>query len=355
MKPQKKLRMCFDKIGEYMKKLFEIINTVNFKSILLSFFSTICLPYVLKIEPYRISNSVILFVIWWSFFHVIKNALQKNNKEFLRFSFVMGCIYSFLLYIGKNCEMYGNFDVSFWGILKTAFITVGFSFILTAFIEMICRTISDKKIFNKADKLNNFFKYDRRYFLKVWWLIMICWLPFWIIMQPAIFNFDLPVQIPEAVSGNLTNWHPVLHTLYVYYSLLAGVKFFNSCEIGCIIYVIPQYLILSAIFAYCLSVFAKQNVSKLVRLLSFLFFAFYPVNWYFAISLTKDVLFSGFILLLTTLLFECSCDKKLFLNDFKKCLLLLIAIFGVLFFRTNGFVILLLALPLILFLFRFFK
>lgn len=334
-----------------MKKIFDFFNTITFKSLIMSFLSTLCLPYVLKVEPVSISNSILLVVIWWCFFSVIKNSLKEREKSYLGFSFAMGCIYSFLLYIGKNCEMYGNFDISLLGLGKIIFITIGFSFILMAFIEMICRTFIDKKVFECIENVKSFFEYDNKYFFKIWFLIMLCWLPFWILMWPAVFSYDLPVQIPEAVSGNYTNWHPVLYTISTYYSLLVGLKYFGSCEIGCAICILPQFVIMSAICAYCINVFAKHSVSKFIKVLTFAFFAFYPVTLFFIVSITKDVLFSGSILLLSTLLFDASFDNAAFLQSNKKVFMVMIAILGILFFRTNGIFVIILSIP---FIFMFF-
>lgn len=322
-----------------MDKLIGFIKNNTFKSLVMSFCSTLCLPYVLKVEPVSIYNSVLLFVIWWCFFRVIKSSLNHSDKKILCFSFLMGCIYSLLLYLGKCCELYGNFDVSTIGICKMFFITVGFSFVLTAFIEMICRKFIFDKFFDSAENLKTFFNDDKRYFLKIWFIIMLCWIPFWILMWPAIFSFDLPIQLPEGLSGHYTNWHPVLHTIYAYYSMAAGVKFFNSSVIGCVIYVIPQFLIMSAIFAYCVSVFKKNNVSKLVRILSLVFFALYPVHWAFVITLTKDVLFAGFVLLIAVLFFDMYCDEKAFFASLKNIFLLFISACGILLFRSIGIVL----------------
>lgn len=341
MKLQKKLQMFFNNAEKILNRLLDFIKTNTFKSLAMSFVSTLCLPYVLKVEPVNIYNSILLFVIWWCFFRVIKSSLNHNDKKILCFSFVMGCIYSLLLYLGKCCEMYGNFDVSPLGICKIIFITVGFAFVLTAFIEMICRKFISDKFFDCCENIKIFLENDKGYFLKIWFIIMLCWIPFWILMWPAIFSFDLPIQLPEGVTGHYTNWHPVFHTIYAYYSMVAGVKFFNSSIIGCVIYVLPQFLVMSSVFAYCIYVFKKNNISKFVRILSLLFFALYPVHWVFVITLTKDVLFAGFVLLITILFFDMYCDEKTFFVSKKNIFLMFIAVCGILLFRSIGILLVL--------------
>lgn len=331
------------------KNFIQIISSCKLQSFLMSFCAALAFPYVLKIEPMQINNSIVLFVLWWCFFNVIYNMLKNSIKKNIFFSLIMGFIYSLLLVLGRNFELYGNIDLSFMGFLKLLFIISGFSFVLAAFISMLCRMFVDEKLLEKGDrlKLKNI-RYDQYYYIKLFIIMMISWIAFWTIFWPGIFSYDVPSQLTEAVTGNYTNWHPIIHTLFLYKCMIIGKDFLHSCDMGCAIYVLIQLLIMASICAYTMKILAKNKFSWLIRAFAFCSFVISPIHLFFVISTTKDVLFAGSILLFVTLLIDFVCNQETFFNSIRNNILLFISVSGALVFRTNGIFIYIIALPFLL-------
>ena len=135
-----------------------------------------------------------------------------------------------------------------------------------------------------------------RLWLKSFLLILLAWLPVWLAYYPGLWNYD-PWQVDQVIEGVYSKHHPLLHTL-----LLGGLYRIGwqnkDPKTGLILYIMIQSGIMAAVFAYTRTYIAKREGQGCLEILTLLFFALFPVNSILAISTTKDVLFSGFFLLL---------------------------------------------------------
>lgn len=106
---------------------------------------------------------------------------------------------------------------------------------------------------------------------------------------------------------------------------------------------------MAAIETYTLSLLARSGASRLWLILSFCFWGLVPFHAIFAVTVWKDILFSGFMLLYLCFLYELLCNPDnrpdiwagLSLSGFFVCTL-----------RSNGLYIFLFTLPFVLFAFR---
>jgi hypothetical protein len=148
-----------------------------------------------------------------------------------------------------------------------------------------------KKIFLILDntKISKFFQ--KNIFIKSFFIIFLCWLPIWLCFWPGIYEYDIPYQFQECISGHITNYHPVLYKLYFYHCISFGKTVFGSAYTGILIYVIPQLLTFILVISYLQLVLSRNKIPILLQLFSLIFFALYPVHPIFAISTVKDTFF----------------------------------------------------------------
>lgn len=227
-----------------------------------------------------------------------------------------------------------------------------FSFIIAACIKNILDKLVFTKILYILERLKKFFIGDNKFFFKIWLILFLLWIPLWIFLWPGIFSYDVISQLEVAVNKQYSNWHSLVHTYCLYGSMLLGRNLFRSDDAGCAICILFQMLIMSAICAYTLKVFAKNNMPVLIQLFTLCFFGFHPINLFLVISVTKDTLFGGFILLLTTLVTDAIYNKTTFFHSLNNNILLLISICGILLLRMNGIFILLILLPVFIISFK---
>ena len=184
---------------------------------------------------------------------------------------------------------------------------------------------------------------------------LICWLPFFLYEYPGIMSPDSINQF-EQVLGMVpySNHHPWVHTLLIGLLYRFGRLFTRDISAALSFFTVFQMLFMAGAASWLVSTLMKLKVKKQICLLIIAFYALVPYHAVFAVTIWKDVLFAGVILLFTTAL-----ARILFLfGEFKKgekaVTLIIYALSGMLMclFRTNGFYAFLLTFPFLLYVFR---
>lgn len=122
-----------------------------------------------------------------------------------------------------------------------------------------------------------------------------CWIIVWLAYYPGLWNYDI-YQIDQFISSNYNKHHPLIHTILLGFCYSIGLKK-DLCNMGIILYDFIQMLIMAGIFAYTYVYIYKHISGKIFRIAILAFYAIFPVNSILVISSTKDVLFSGLVLL----------------------------------------------------------
>lgn len=168
--------------------------------------------------------------------------------------------------------------------------------------------------------------------------LFLAWLPCIIVSYPGIpLRGDTWMQLTEALELRpLTNEHPINHTRLIRLFLSIGAGTGGSYNLGLYLYCLLQVAVLLLIFAYSVRVLIRTVRAPLSLWAALLaYYALHPRIQSFLMSLTKDVLYSAFLVLLITVLFE------LRLNGWRvpQVLLLIIASVGAINFNHEGKVI----------------
>lgn len=146
-------------------------------------------------------------------------------------------------------------------------------------------------------------KKSTRVFLLSWGIIFLCWIPVFLAYYPAVMSYDFNVQSIQVVTEQYHTHHPLIHTglLWIFFHLGEAI---GSYQLGISFFALFQMLILSCIFGYSCTFIHRLAAKKWPLLVGILFYAILPVNSVLSVSITKDVLFSGFFLLFMLLLTE---------------------------------------------------
>lgn len=170
-------------------------------------------------------------------------------------------------------------------------------------------------------------------------LLFLCWIPALMACYPGCYNYDAIGQVPQAMYEEVSynTHHPLLHTLVMGKIMTWAIKLTgNDLSFGIYIYCIFQMLVCSVILAYSLYSMLKICKRKLVVAISFLYYAFFPTIVLFAMSTTKDVLFSLFFHLVTLCVYEMYLDLPAFFASPKKIVRFVLLTVIACMFRNNG-------------------
>lgn len=278
--------------------------------------------------------------------------LKKITKRMLCFSGVLGLTAGMLLAMGASVAKTDGLP---WeklpGLLGKG--------VLLGMVSMVCILLLFAAIPKIAEamqecRVNRWLsakaeRHKRLYFPVLWGILFLAYVPAFLAYYPAVMAYDVTAQIDSAMLHQMTTHHPLLHTLYLAGVVQIGGTYGNYVP-GMVLLSLSQMLIMSGIFAYAIAHTRRWGISELGRLLMLLFFALLPTHAILAVSTTKDVMFSGFVLLVLLKLYdmvyfgEAFFQKKMPSISFVICVILMLSL------RNNALHALVVSLPFLYFL-----
>lgn len=295
-------------------------------------------------------NFSIFFLLFYGFILLFFLKFQvKVDKKTKRISFVLGIILTLCLVIGKTVDSFTYTDVQIIFTLKR---------LIHVLIEGICIFPLVYRLLNSFYfylgklniKVNNDRKSYNKFFFYTWIFIFICYLPYFWRYFPGKLTTDSYLQLTFIKDGILSNIHPFLQTQFVGFFYNIGNMIFHSENMGIAFYIIVQMIIMSCLFAYACRFLYKRKIDIRICLAVVFVYALLPMYTHYSVTMWKDVMFGGcFILVLISLLEFAITQNKISISQ---CLLFILGILLMMFFRNNGIYIVLFMTPFILFVFR---
>lgn len=137
---------------------------------------------------------------------------------------------------------------------------------------------------------------------KAFWItfgtLLLCWLPVLIAFFPGITGYDIDGQAAQIYSGSYNTHHPLLHTLFLQLFMELGRWLVNDYSVGYGLYTLAQYVLMALAVAYAMRWLCRIRCPKALWIGTLVFFALSPQHMIMASTGTKDVLFSGVMLVL---------------------------------------------------------
>ncbi len=193
---------------------------------------------------------------------------------------------------------------------------------------------------------------------------LLCWLPYFLYEYPAVMTPDSINQF-EQVLGMVpySNHHPWVHTMILKGLYSFGRLFTNDVNAALAFYTLFQMCFMAFCVAWLISTLQHFQAGNLPCLLVLAFYALVPYHGVFAVTIWKDIPFSGSILLFTTALLRLLLlfpkNRRSINRERNRTLSVLSAVTAYLFsgiliclLRSNGWYAFLLSLPFLLFAFR---
>lgn len=248
---------------------------------------------------------LLMILMFVAVFTIVHFGVLNYTRRRLRFSLIYCVPFGLAFWFGQKVG-YQSMDIVNFVIMDVALILV----LITLFtlMSMCVLGFIDKNsyVLGKRKKDGN----------NRWWvyllIILLCWVPLFLVFFPGIVSNDSAVQLSQAVGeGVWSNWHPVLHTLFIAIPVNIGMIIFGGdLTAGIALSTIMQMFILSAIFGYVVKWVIELTQKKWVGYLLLTFFALCPIVACYAVTMWKDVLFSAVFLLLFIKIYDLIRKKK---------------------------------------------
>lgn len=272
----------------------------------------------------------------------------KYDKRSMKISSIFGFILSIIVnsYVNLNVVDTTNiFNVP--TILSILGLTPLFTH-LCLYIYNFINKISFKDY--SLDK--KLFKNSRYSILRYFLLIIIAWIPVIIAFSPGIFSYDAAGQLNQMVTGKYSLHHPMVHTLFMDFPIKVADMLFGSGSIGLLIHVITQAIVFAFSLAYLIDFLSKEKANFMLKFITLLMFMFLPIIPVMAITVTKDVLFAAFYIVLTINILKFIKYKDTYIKHPLNIITLIVFASLSLLFRNNTLYAFLIFLPFIIILMR---
>lgn len=327
----------------------------------LAFMGTLCLPYMLNLkgETLAISNSwfgVLLWAVLWFLTGRAAHSKRGMNRRETMAAYMTGFFFSLSLAFGASLERVQNVDFGngmMW--FSIAVWTAIFGLWTGKGWELLGKRAHRRKMFGKSRK-----KQECRWIEK--WeglserkrtglmacFFLLCWLPVFLAVYPGFFVYDAQDEFIQVQTRNFTTHHPLPHVLLLGGVILAVNKLTGSYNAGIAAYTFLQMCLLAGVFAYVISYMRKRGIKRALRVMTALYFGFFPVIVMFVLCSAKDGIFTAALLLLLIALDEITREKEDFFTGWKKPLLFFLSALVMMCFRHNGMYAFLVLCPFLL-------
>lgn len=180
-------------------------------------------------------------------------------------------------------------------------------------------------------------------------LLFIAWIPCFLAGYPGFYNYDSFKQIPQVLYEEVpySAHHPLLHTLFVGNIISFGYRIGGTLNDGILLHSIIQMIICALIFAYFIYYIFKLTGKRWLCVLTFCYYAFFPPIALFAMSTTKDVIFSLLLQLCVIYFYEAIKDYSGFFSSKKRVLRFITVMVLMCLFRKTGIYIVVCMLPFV--------
>lgn len=186
-------------------------------------------------------------------------------------------------------------------------------------------------------------------------LLFASWIPMLLANYPGILMYDSTEQWHQAIGEwDWSNHHPVWHTLVVKLSVSLCKIICGEVvpEYGVLIYSLLQMLVMALLFALVLEWLYESGIPKAFWLAALLYYLILPIHAIQAVSMVKDSLFGTFVLLFTAQVYQLYYTDGMWGKNRKNMIGLALTMLGVVFFRNNGFAVVMVTGLALFFLFK---
>lgn len=183
-------------------------------------------------------------------------------------------------------------------------------------------------------------------------ILFLAWIPYFLIYYPGIVSIDSYESLTQCLGLHVYyNHHPLLFTLLIRICMTPGL-WLGNMNVAVAGFTLVQMAIFALMLGYSVGWLREKGAPRAAVWITGGFFALNPVIAIYSITMWKDVLFAGWILLLVLFLWDAAQSRGACLRGIKGVGKLVFLSLGVVFSRNNGRYVLILVFLALLIAFR---
>lgn len=338
---------------------FNIKLKLNIAAFLLATLGTLCFPQILNLKENILgfTNSIFAIFVWLLCLYAVNwslHTIDLSDKRGWMIAGVLSFLFTTAMLFGVRLDSEGNVDFKDWRLwVSVPVLTCLFMILVRKFWNFLGTIEERKERIAKHIKIPSTPKKMSKYIdVATFIFLFACWLPVLLAVYPGFFVYDAQDEWLQVASRTFDTHHPLVHVLLLG-GIICGVhKLTDSYNLGIACYMVMQMMVVSGAFTYLLHDMRRRKVSKMVSVVSTLYFAFFPVIVMFTLCSAKDALFSAALLMLLLSLHDLGEDIESFFTSKKKMVFFIFSASAMMLLRKNGVYAFAVMLPVLLFYFE---
>lgn len=334
---------------------FRIKLKLNVIAFVVATAGTLCFPQILNLQDNALgfTNSIFSVFVWLLCLYAVNLSLHTIDLKDVR-GFKIAGILSFLFTVamlfGVQLESAENVNFKDWKLwISLPVLTCLFTILVRKIWDFLSSLEKRKLQLAEHIKLpQSPVKNERGKNVLTFFFFLLCWLPVLLAVYPGFFVYDAQDEYLQVATRTFTTHHPLVHVLMLGGIICAVHKVTDSYNLGIACYMIVQMVIVSGGFTYLMSYLRRKKVSRGLRIIAMIYFAFFPVIVMFTLCSAKDTIFTVALLLLIVYLFEMGITKEDFFASKKKMLFFILCALMMMLFRKNGIYAFAVMIPVLL-------
>lgn len=335
---------------------FKIRLKLNFIAFFIATAGTLCFPQIINLKgnPLAFTNSIFSVFIWLLCIYAVNLSLHTIDLHDIRGWKLAGALsfaFTTAMLFGARLEEAGNVDFKDWKLwISLPALTCLFTILVRKFWNFL-GNMGERK-----EKLAQYIKVPvtlkspvKNADIVTFLFLIVCWLPVLLAVYPGFFVYDAQDEYLQVASRTFTTHHPLVHVLMLGGIICAVHKVTDSYNMGIACYTLVQMFIVAGGFTFLLSYLRKKKTGRMLRVLSLLYFAFFPVIVMFTLCSAKDTIFTVALLLLLLSMLEMGIDRERFFSSGAEMAFFVLSALTMLLFRKNGIYAFAVMIPALLF------
>lgn len=322
---------------------FRVKLKLNTTAFLIATAGTLCFPQILNLKENTLgfTNSIFSVFVWLLCIYAVDwslHTIDLKDKRGWLIAGILSFLFTTAMLFGVRLDAVGNVnfkDISLW--ISLPVLACMFTILVRKFWNFLGRLNDRKSQLAQHIQIPAAPAKAAKYIDILNFLFLIlCWLPVLLAVYPGFFVYDAQDEWLQVASRTFTTHHPLVHVLLLGGVVCAVHKVTGSYNLGIASYTLIQMMIVSGGFTYLLAFMRKRKVSKVVRIVSLFYFAFFPVIVMFTLCSAKDALFTVALLMLLMSLLDMESNQEDFFASKKKMFFFIASAAAMMLLRKNG-------------------
>ncbi len=225
---------------------------------------------------------------------------DKGSEKKEKGTMIAAAVFSFLFSFSVLIAKYALFPAGIKGFLKGAAVFAG-GFVLARFVFFLAL----RGIFLLKDgKRGKVLPAPAVLAFSMILIIIIDLIYFYGMTYPGVITNDTVWEITQFSTGELSNHHPFYHALLIRLCMWIGSLFSADINAQIAVYCYVQILFMAFAFGYAVMTLYETKLPVIFPVLALILYALTPAHVTYSVTVWKDVIFGGSLLLFSAGLFR---------------------------------------------------